>query len=65
MLFANLNDAQYSCGRLRREELHDPLSLLGVCIEPGPRLGNHMGTEGAIGKRSLASANLGKARIAA
>ena len=39
------------------------MSFLGVCIEPRSRLGNHLSTEGAIGKPSLARSNLGKARI--
>ena len=44
-------------------EFDDPSSILGVCIEPCPRLANHLGTEGAIGKSSLARSNLSKARI--
>ncbi len=35
----------------------------GLCIESRPRLSNHLGTEGAIGKRSLALPNLRKVRI--
>lgn len=46
-----------------REDLHDNLHLLWVRIEPRRRLGNHLGTERAIGKRSLASANFAKARV--
>ena len=57
------NSPKSSCGRPRREDLHDPLSLLWVRIEPRPRLGNHLGTKAAIGKRSLTSANFGKACI--
>src|SRR5947209_9018819 len=34
-----------------------------MCIEPRPRLGDHLGTKGAICERSLARSNLGKARI--
>jgi hypothetical protein len=38
--------------RLRREELDDPLSLLGVCIEPRPCLG--LTTDGTTGFHLLA-----------
>jgi len=48
--------------RLRREELHDPLSVLGVCIGPGFRLGGDLGKERAIGKRSLVCPKIGRAR---